>query len=108
MKVTPTGFWKRLRGRIESLSPYQSLALLAVPLCIVEPLKLIAVAIAGKGHWFTGTAIIVAAYAASLFLIERLFTLVKPKLLKLRWFAKICSWLVVIRCRLTTSLRCPL
>lgn len=85
------------RRWIENLGPYWSLALLGVPVCIVEPLKLIAVAVAGEGHWFTGTFMIVAAYATSLFLIERLFAIVKPKLLRLRWFAKIWAWLIVCR-----------
>jgi hypothetical protein len=40
--------------------------LLAVPTSMVEPLKLVAVAIAGEGHWVTGTIMIVAAYATSL------------------------------------------
>jgi len=89
--------WTACRRRIENLGPYSSLALLGVPVCIVEPLKLIAVAVAGEGHWFTGTFMIVAAYATSLFLIERLFAVVKPKLLKLRWFAKIWAWVIVWR-----------
>ena len=77
----------RLKRRIERLGPYQSLLLLAVPLSVVEPLKLIAVAIAGSGHWITGTVTIVCAYAASLFGVERLFRILKPKLLMLPWFA---------------------
>jgi hypothetical protein len=76
--------WRRA---VERLGPYQSLILLAVPLCIVEPLKLAAVAVAGKGHWITGTGMIVAAYAASIYVVERLFLIVKPKLLELEWFA---------------------
>jgi hypothetical protein len=77
-----------VRHAIERLSPYQSLALLAVPACLIEPLKLVAVAVAGEGHWITGTVMIIAAYLASLFLVERLFRIVKPKLLMLPWFAK--------------------
>jgi len=96
----PREFLPRIRRAIENLSPYQSLALLAVPACIVEPLKFAAIAIAGEGHWFTGTAVIVGAYATSLLLIDRLFWIVKPKLLKLSWFAKICSRLIVLRYRL--------
>ena len=61
----------RLRRLIEGLGPYQSLVLLAVPTGLVEPLKLVAVAVAGDGHWITGTVMIVAAYAASLLLVER-------------------------------------
>ena len=95
----------RIRRAIESLSPWQSLAVLAVPMCVVEPMKLTAVVIAGEGHWFSGTAVIVAAYAASLLLVERLFVVVKPKLLKLHWFARLWCRLVVARCRLTRSFR---
>jgi hypothetical protein len=101
----PQGIWRRLRTGIERLGPYQSLALLAVPVCIVEPLKLAAVALAGEGRWFTGVAVIIAAYAASLVLVERLFRIVKPKLLKLHWFAKLWSGLIVIRYRLSRPLR---
>ena len=79
---------RSFRATIERLGPYQSLALLLVPVGIVEPLKLIAVAVAGEGHWITGTAMIVVAYSASLLLIERLFRIVKPKLLTLPWFAR--------------------
>ncbi len=99
------GFGKRLRRRIERLGPYQSLALLAIPACIVEPSKLAAVAIAGEGHWFTGTAVIVGAYAASLLVLERLFRIVKPKLLTLGWFARLWSWLVAVRDRLMKPFR---
>jgi hypothetical protein len=88
---------QRTRRAIEKLGPYQSLALLAVPTCIVEPLKLVAVAIAGEGHWLTGTVVIIGAYLCSLFLVERLFRVVKPKLMQLGWFARLWSWFVDIR-----------
>jgi hypothetical protein len=87
----------KLRGYIEGLGPYQSFALLAVPTSLVEPLKLVAVAVAGDGHWITGTVMIIAAYAASLLLVERLFSIVKPKLLTLPWFARLWCWVVTAR-----------
>jgi len=95
----------RIRRAIENLSPWQSLALLAIPMCIAEPMKLAAVAIAGEGHWFSGAAVIIAAYGASLLLVERLFVIAKPKLLKLHWFARLWCWLIVARCRLMRSFR---
>jgi hypothetical protein len=93
------GFAARTGAWIEELSPYQSLLLLAVPLCVVEPMKLVAVAVAGHGHWVTGTAMILAAYAASLLLVERLFLIVKPKLLTLPWFASIWTRFVALRAK---------
>jgi hypothetical protein len=47
------GSLSKIRRRVEGLGPYQSLLLLAVAMSIVEPLKLIALAIAGDGHWVT-------------------------------------------------------
>jgi hypothetical protein len=85
---------------VRSLGPYQSLALLLVPTGVVEPLKLVAVAVAGKGHWITGTVMVAVAYAASLLLVERLFRLVKPKLLTLPWFARLWAWFVGLRGKL--------
>jgi hypothetical protein len=93
------GILLRLRRSIERLGPYQSLVLLLIPTSLVEPLKLIAVAIAGEGHWITGAVMIVAAYAASLLLVERLFVIVKPKLLTLPWFARLWAWFVTIRAK---------
>ena len=86
-----------VRRYIKALGPYQSLALLAVPTATVEPLKLVAVAIAGAGHWITGAAMIVACYTLSLVVVERLFIIVKPKLLTIPWFAKVWQWFVRVR-----------
>lgn len=93
------------RRYIQALGPYQSLALLAVPTATVEPLKLVAVAIAGAGrHWITGAAMIVACYTLSLVVVERLFIIVKPKLLTIPWFAAI--WHRFIRVRSTVLVWC--
>jgi hypothetical protein len=86
-----------LRRLIEGLGPYPSLLLWALPIATVEPLKLAAVALAGKGHWITGTAMIAACYAFSLLIVERLFVIVKPKLLEISWFAKPWEAFVVVR-----------
>jgi hypothetical protein len=86
-----------VRGCIEGLGPYQSLVILAVPTCLVEPLKLLAVAVAGEGHWITGTVMIIAAYGCSLLFVERLFQIVRPKLLTLPWFAHLWNWVVFVR-----------
>lgn len=73
------------------------MALLAIPLMLVEPLKLAALFVAGNGHWLTGTWMIVAAYAGSLLIVERLFRAVKPKLMTIGWFARMWTWFVGLR-----------
>jgi hypothetical protein len=82
---------------MQNLSPYLSLLLLSVHVLLVEPLKLLAVFVAGKGHWLTGTGMIIGAYALSLFFVERLFRAVKPKLLMLGWFAKLWTLYTAFR-----------
>ena len=80
-----------VRHRIQELSPYTALILLAVPTITVELSKVAAVLFLGSGHWVTGLVVMLCAYAASLFITERLFVLVKPRLMKLylqaRWRA---------------------
>jgi hypothetical protein len=72
---------------LDRLGPYQSLLILAIPLAIVEPLKLVALFVVGGGHFIAGVLVMICAYAGSLFITERLFVVLKPKLLTLPWFA---------------------
>jgi hypothetical protein len=88
----PMTFLAKARRRIQKISPYLSLLVLLVPLLLVEPLKIAALFLAGKGHWITGTGILVAAYIVSLFFVERFFRVMKPQLLMLPWFAKLWRW----------------
>ena len=74
---------RSVRRFIENLSPYESLFVLAVPLAIVEPLKLVALLVLGEGHFIAGVLFMICAYAGSFVVTERLFTIVKPKLLTL-------------------------
>jgi hypothetical protein len=52
-------FLARIRRRLQKISPYLSLVLLLIPLLLVEPLKVVALVVAGKGHWLTGTGMLV-------------------------------------------------
>ena len=90
-----------LRRTIEGFRPYPSLLLLGLPTATVEPLKLAAVALAGKGHWISGTVMIAACYAFSVLVVERLFVLVKPKILTIPWFAAVWQAFVSVRTRTT-------
>jgi hypothetical protein len=86
-----------IRRNIQRLTPYASLFLLAVPFMFAEPLKLVAVFIFGSGYLLAGLIVMLCAYVASALLVERLFKIVKPKLLTLSWFAII--WKKVVDTR---------
>jgi hypothetical protein len=90
---------------LNRLGPYQSLLILAIPLAIVEPLKLVALFVFGEGHFVTGVLVMICAYAGSLFITERLFVVLKPKLLALQWFAFAWRWFVTVRAKLVHWLR---
>ena len=79
-------FLARCRRWLQQLTPYLSLLLLVGPLLLVEPLKLGALFVAAKGHWLAGSVILLGAYIVSLYFIERLFCILKPKLMLLGWF----------------------
>jgi hypothetical protein len=86
-----------VRRKIQKLSPYLSLMLLIGPVLLVEPLKVFAVCVAGEGHWLIGMGMLLGAYAVSLLVLERIFRAVKPKLLTLKWFKDIWTWLAALR-----------
>jgi hypothetical protein len=92
-------FLARTRRGLQQIGPYLSLLILLVPLLLVEPLKLVAVVIAGKGHWLAGTSVLVAAYAASLVLIERLFRVLKPKIMMIGWFNRLWTGIAAFRAK---------
>jgi hypothetical protein len=88
-----------VRRQIQQLGPYQSLALMLLPIMLVEPLKIVALLVAGQGHWLTGTGIMIAAYGVSLVVVERLFKVVKSRLMTMNWFAILWTWFTAVRDR---------
>lgn len=61
--------------------------------------KLVALAIFGKGHWLGGIVVMITAYGVSILFIHRCFRIVKPKLLKLRWFATVWRMFTGLRAK---------
>ena len=107
MRKAARFIWTPIRRWVQGLGPYASLAVVAVPLAIVEPLKLVAGVVAGSGHWVTGTITIGCAYLVSLFFVERLFVIAKPKLLTLHWFAAGWTWFVAMRGKALALIKWP-
>jgi hypothetical protein len=92
--ATPLARWiarqkafTRLRKWIGSLRPYSSLALFAVPLIVLEPVKPVAAYLIGTGQIAAGTAVLVIGEVLKLIIVERLFKLCRRKLLKIPLFA---------------------
>jgi hypothetical protein len=80
-------FAAAVRRRLQQFGAYRSLAVLLVPLVIVEPVKMTGVAFVGLGHWVGGACMIVGGYAAGLLVVDRLYRVVKSKLYTIPWCA---------------------
>ena len=79
--------FSRLRTWIRSLRPYPALALFAVPVIILEPVKPVAAYLAATGHVWLGLAILIVGEILKLVLVERLFSINRDKLLSIPAFA---------------------
>ena len=79
--------FSRLRTWIRSLRPYPSLALFAVPVVILEPVKPVAAYLAATGHLVASLSVLVVGEILKLVLAERLFVLNRDKLLTIPAFA---------------------
>lgn len=77
----------RLRSWIRSLRPYPSLALFAVPLIILEPVKPGAAYLAATGQVRLGLMVLIVGEILKLVLVERLFSINRDKLLSIPAFA---------------------
>jgi hypothetical protein len=79
--------FERARRWIVSLRPYPSLALFAVPVIILEPVKPLAGYLVATGHLLSGAATLIAGEVLKLTCVERLFELNRTKLLSIPAFA---------------------
>ena len=76
-----------IRAWIVSLNAYSALALFAVPVAVLEPVKPVAAYLMATGHLASGLGSLVGAEILKLTVVERLFQLNRNKLLSIRAFA---------------------
>lgn len=75
--------------RIVALPPYGALALFTLPWLLLLPMKLFALGLIGSGHILLGAAAVLVLKVAGTAVVARLFTLAKPALMRLPWFASV-------------------
>src|SRR4249919_3793148 len=76
-----------LRAWIRSLRPYPSLALLSIPVIMLEPVKPVAAYLAASGQMVSSVVTLIVGELLKLVLVERLFSLTRDKLMKIPAFA---------------------
>ena len=77
-----------LEAGIVRLPPYWALAVFVLPAVLLFPVKLLALLAIARGHAFSGIGVIVAAKLGGAAAVARLYTLTRPTLLTLPWFAR--------------------
>jgi hypothetical protein len=90
-----------LKAWIVSLSPYPTLALFALPVIVLEPVKPYAAYLVATGHFVIGLTVFAVGEILKLVIIERLFSVSCQKLLSIPAFA----WGYRNYCRTMTFLK---
>ena len=92
--IKPLGTWLSKRpifqwiGRwIRSLGPYPTLALFAVPLIVLEPVKPVGLYLIAAGNVIDGTVLIGVGEIAKITIVERIFHAGRDKLMTIPAFA---------------------
>jgi hypothetical protein len=95
--------WQRVERLIAALPPYGALCVLAVPMIVLEPVKLLALWWIASGSLVAGAALLVAAKIAGMAVILRLHALAEPKLMSIAWYKRIYDWVLALRRRIYLS-----
>ncbi len=94
-----------LAQRIAALPPYAALVAFTLPWLILLPVKVLALWLIAAGHGALGVAVIVLAKVVGTATLAWLFTLTKPALMRLAWFAAVYERWVAWKAGLLASLR---
>ena len=96
-----------IESAIRRLPPYSALALFALPSLLLVPVKLGALWLIGHGQVVAGAVVIVVAKVVGTAVVARLFTLTRPALMRLAWFAALYSrwtrWKAALLARVRAS-----
>jgi hypothetical protein len=86
--------WAALEAHIKGLRPALALALFALPLLALLPLKLLALYWFQHGHITWGLGLVLGSKLLGTAITARLFQLTQPALMQLPWFARLYTpWL---------------
>ena len=94
-----------LEARIQRLGPKAAMTAFVVPWLLLLPVKVLALWCFGTGRFGLGVLVFVAGKVAGTALLARLFTLTRPALLQIRWFARLYAWFTGLRDRLYAYVR---
>ena len=91
--------------KVKALSPYGALATFVMPAVLLFPVKLIALIAMANGHALAGICVIIVAKVCGAAFVARIYTLTRPTLLSLPWFARWHAAFMRVRDRWVGRLR---
>ncbi len=86
-----------LSAWVGGLGRWSVVLVLAVPLAVAEPLKLVGLYCCATGHLGWGLALQAMGHGLSLLLVERILVAGHAQLMTFRWFAALHDWFVRVR-----------
>lgn len=96
---------RSIESLIVALPPYLALLVFGVPSLLLIPVKLIAFYFIAHGQETLGFLTVLTAKFVGTALVARLFTLTRPKLMRIGWFAWLYERFISFKERLYTRLR---
>lgn len=87
---------RQLAAVISGLPPFAALVLYIVPVVVLLPFKIAGLWLIGQGHSVLGITTFLGAKLVGTALLAWLFSLTKPALMQIAWFAKGHTWIVRI------------
>ena len=88
-RLAQWGPLQRLEARIARVGPGAALVLFALPALALLPIKIAALWLMANDQGWLGLFVIVAAKVVGTAVVARLFTLTRPALMRLPWFAAV-------------------
>jgi hypothetical protein len=87
---------RQLAAIISRLPPVVALVLYIIPVVALLPFKIAGLWLIGQGHSMLGIATFLGAKLVGTALLAWLFSLTRPALMQIGWFAKAHAWVVLI------------
>jgi hypothetical protein len=97
--------FRRIEALVAGLPPYAALALFMAPTVLLVPVKLAALYFIAHGRPTLGLLTVAAAKVVGTALVARLFTLTRPALLRIAWFAWLYTRFLAFKARIYEVIR---
>ena len=100
-----TRVMRAVEARLALLPPYAAAAAFLLPGLLLLPVKIAALYLIAHGHAFSGLGVIIAAKLIGTACAARLYSICRPALLKIRWFAWLHDAIIRLKTRLYAAIR---